>query len=307
MKVVGFGSLEGIFHLVTAKAWVDNCRKLEYYRKRKKQFYMQTWHGGLGIKKIEGDCLNISERYVKAAQNDSNMIDVILSNSDHLSNIFKKSFWYDGPILQNGMPKNDCIVNIDKKRSEQIKEKLSLSLEYKICIYAPTFRNSSDLNLFTIKAKVIKEALEERFNGKWKILVRYHPNTASRIDTKQINHDLMDVTNYSDTQELLMISDCLITDYSSIIFDFIIMKKPAFIFAKDYQEYINQERGVYYKLSELPFSIATTNAELGRIIRTFDDDDYRKNIESFMKKTNCVETGISAKLATKYLIEKINS
>ena len=302
---VRINSLSSYYHLVTAKAWVDNCRKLEYYRKRKKQIYMQTWHGGLGIKKIEGDCISIDERYIQSAKNDSGMIDVILSNSDHLTRIYKNAFWYNGEILQIGMPKNDCLIRDIGEDSVKVKRKLGFREGQRICLYAPTFRDANDEKVFEIDVSGIKKALHNRFSGEWEVIVRYHPNTMSRINTSKINSDALDVSQYEDTQELLIASDCLITDYSSIIFDFMLTKKPAFIFAKDYSDYLTKERGVYFKLNELPFSIADSDKQLEANIAGFSKVEYQTQIGKFMELTNCLETGKASQIAADYLINKM--
>lgn len=109
VRAVGYRTRQSVYELQTAGVWIDNARKT-YGRKRKGQLYIQTWHGGPGVKRIEKDVADeLGEKYVKTAKRDSKMCDVILSNSDFMTNLYKNVFWYDGEILECGTPRNDIL------------------------------------------------------------------------------------------------------------------------------------------------------------------------------------------------------
>ena len=96
------------WHMATAGTWVDDTRKLYYFKKRPEQFYIQTWHGGLGLKKVEKDCESaLSPEYVAYAKIDSQNMDLLLACCRWESESYREAFWYDGPILEKGIPKND--------------------------------------------------------------------------------------------------------------------------------------------------------------------------------------------------------
>ena len=108
---------------------------------------------------------------------------------------------------------------------------------------------------------------------------------------------------YDDVQELLASADCAITDYSSCIFDFVLTRKPGFIYAPDIEKY-NQERGFYYSLYDTPFPVARDNDELVFNIKTFDNNLYLSKVGEFLKEKGCVDDG-SAALRTVNLVEKL--
>lgn len=123
IKLVPVNTFRAIKELATAKIWIDNCRKDSWVRKRTGQFYLQTWHNGISLKKVEGEAEKVlSESYLKSAKNDSKMIDVFLSDSDLATDRIRNSFWYSGKILKFGLPKNDIFfyypdVSFTKKSS----------------------------------------------------------------------------------------------------------------------------------------------------------------------------------------------
>ena len=140
----------------TAKVWVSNIRLPRYIKKRKGQYYIQTWHGGLALKKIEKDAeQSLSKEYVKDAIYDSKRTDIMLTNSDYGVKLYKRAFWYDGLILCNGLPKNDDFIkikNIEKSKPKELKN-------YKIILYAPTFRSTNNVDAYNIDLEGVIEKL----------------------------------------------------------------------------------------------------------------------------------------------------
>ena len=114
------------------------------------------------------------------------------------------------------------------------------------------------------------------------------------------NTYLIDVTKYPDIQELMLIADIGITDYSSWIYDYVLTRKPGFIFAEDIEEY-NTERGFYYKLETTPFAIARNNEELFDCIMNFDLSIYQNKVDKFLSNKGCIEDG----KASYRVVEKI--
>ena len=101
-------TLRFVYHMSTAGIWVDNTRKLYYFKKKKSQTYVQTWHGGPGLKRIERDAgSGLSREYIAYAKKDSEHIDLLLSCCGFCTRCYRNCFWYDGPILEKGIPKND--------------------------------------------------------------------------------------------------------------------------------------------------------------------------------------------------------
>lgn len=291
IRLVQYGSIKGMYELATAKIWIDNCRKYFYTKKRKGQYYIQTWHGGISIKQIEKQAEStLDEQYLNYAKNDSKMVDLMISNSDWCTKMYENDFWYDGEILECGSPRVDILYN----QSEEIKNKIydlyNIDKNKKIMLYAPTFRNSMDLSVYSLDYDRCISALEDKFGGEWIIFIRLHPNISHLASDIHYSKNIIDVTNYSDMQELLSVSNILVTDFSSSIFEFSYIKKPVFIFATDYEEYI-KERGFAINLKDLPFNINKSNDEFINDIYSFNEEEYNINIEEMLKRFGVKESG----------------
>ncbi len=314
IKLVEFLSEESFDELASAKLWIDNTRKFPYWKmgllKKDNQKYIQTWHGSLGLKKIEAAIDNENPDWRKWAKVDSRNIDYILSNSSYDYRMFRNDFWYDGKIVKTGNPRCDYFFSsegIQENVRVKVKEILGIGKEYKICLYVPTFRDDGDVNCFKINPMPLLSSLEKRFGGKWVFLVRMHPYV--NIDKEKIftfNDSVFDASSYPDSSDLLLSADVVITDYSSCIFDFMFTRRPSFIFATDLDKY-NTSRGFYYSITETPFSIAKDNNTLLKNVENFDEKKYVNAIDNFLKKHECIEDGNSSFRAVELVKEIMDS
>lgn len=302
IRKVKYNSIKGIYEMATAKVWIDNCRKLKGESKRRKQYYIQTWHG-LGPKQCERDVESkLSRSYVRGAKRDSKMADVFVSSARFLTELYKRAFWYDGEVLEVGYPRNDIFV---KKESQEMKKKIceyfSIPESKKILIYAPTFRNSHSVDCYNINFKECKATLEKRFGGEWVILFRLHPNMTEKNKLfKFDNVQFIDASNYFDAQELLAGSDALISDYSSILVDFLNTSRPTFIYAPDIRDY-EGERNFYFDLNEMPAAISQNNEELVKNILEFQESEYIHKLNKFNEKMGIVEPGTASEKIAKLI------
>lgn len=288
-------SLVGLYHLATASAWVDNCRKPLWIIKRKKQYYVQTWHGCIALKKIEGDAEDLIDlHYIKAAKRESTYIDLMVSNSRTCSDMYRRAFWYKGEILECGSPRNDILFNYNTKLIERLKTKLYLTEDDIVILYAPTFRNNKSKAAYITNYYEIIHVFEKLTNKQIKLFIRLHPNMKEQSKYIRENKKIINVSSYPDMQELLIISDYIISDYSSTAIEFSMMKKPTFLYMNDYNEYIS-ERGLFFKLSELPYMISFTEKELIEQIEHFNFIRYNDNLNKFFNKLQLKESGTAAK------------
>ncbi len=282
--------------LATARIWIDNCRKLNGEIKRKKQYYIQTWHG-LGPKQCEKDVeTKLSKSYIRGAKRDSSMADLFISPARFLTNLYRRSFWYNGEILEVGYPRNDIFVNEDQQKiRKKIHNYYSIPDSKKILVYAPTFRNSHKINCYDIEFDKCKEALEKKWGNEWVVLFRLHPNMVE--EKKLFKFDdvqFFNASDYFDAQELLAGADALISDYSSIIVDFFCTNRPSFIYAPDIREY-EVERNFYFDLNEMPAPICKNNEELIKNIIEFQESEYSKRVIEFSEKMGVVKPGKASK------------
>jgi CDP-glycerol glycerophosphotransferase len=289
-------SLRYLYELCTSKVLITNFRTTDLFVKRKAQYYIQTWHSSLRLKQIEKDAEdNLPPSYVQMAKKDSEKCDLLLSGCNYSTEIFKRAFWYDGEIFKYGTPRNDSLVhaNIDQRLSTL--SKLNIPETCKIALYAPTFRKDKNLDVYNIDFAKVKEELAKKFGGEWIFLVKLHPHLMSMSNQITANGQVIDVTQYDDTQELLCITDFLISDYSSLVFDYSVTKKTCFLYVPDLEDYIQNERGLYFDLKELPFTRVLSNEELMRKIQSYDEKVYKRELESFLAKIGSYEDGNAAK------------
>lgn len=307
IKLVRFNSLRSIYELSTAKVWIDTTRKGLFTRKRKEQYYIQTWHG-FGPKKMSVNPSKIGQSTVNGLNREAKFMDLVLSNNSYLSYMYRTDFQFVCDILECGFPRNDIFFKESTKVDvASIKERLSIDSEKKIVMYAPTYRigkTALSIEQFEIDYNELFSSLKERFGGDWVFLIRLHPFLRG-LNKFKTQDDYIDVSTYLDMQELLYISDVLITDYSSAMFDFALTNRPCLLYTPDLDDY--SKNGFCIQPDELPFPLATTEAELHAQILAFDDEKYQTNLVASLNKYGFVEKGTASKDVADIILQKIHT
>ena len=240
VRLVKIFSLRYLYELATAKVWVNNSRFDQFVIKRKGQYYIQTWHGGLALKKIEYDAADkMSEYYHKVMKNDNNLMDVMISNSKFCTEVYRRAFRFKGDIKEYGTPRNDFLLQKHDDTITKIRNFFDIKEDNKILLYAPTFRDKYLKNPYDIDFERVKKELEDKTKQKWKIIVKLHPRIENPEDLIKFNDDIINATKYPDVQELIYSCDLLITDYSSTMFESLIANKSVILYANDIENYIN--------------------------------------------------------------------
>ena len=140
-----------------------------FWKKRKGQVYIQTWHSSLRLKKIEKDAIDsLGKDYEKSAFEDSSKIDLLLSGCDFSTEIFRRAFWYDGEIMKSGTPRSDILINAPKYIRKKIFEYYNIPVNNKLVLYAPTFRDNKKADLFGMNFDKLSVALKST-NHEWTI------------------------------------------------------------------------------------------------------------------------------------------
>ena len=308
VKKVKYLSMKYFYHLCTSSVFVTNYRMTDYYKKRKRQLYIQTWHSSLRLKMIEGDTEeSLPVHYIKMAKKDSAQIDALLSGCQFSSDIFKRAFWYSGPIIPTGTPREDLFFSNDINKRKEILKNLGVSDNTHILLYAPTFRKDNSIKCYDIDFKRVITSLSDKLGGEWQVLLRLHPHL--KYYSKQIVESfpqIKDVTSYDDIQELLFISDCVISDYSSLIFDYALTGRPCFLYASDLKHYISTDRALYFDVRELPFPLSRNNEELNEQISAFEEVVYKQDLHRFIQKIGSYETGHACQNVVNYILEKMD-
>lgn len=309
IRQVKYGSFKGFYELSTSKVWISNVRNSDKPIKKKNQVYLQTWHGGIGPKLIEGeDAENLSINYIKKAKKDGQYCDGILSGNRFQSNQFKKNFWLasKAEILEYGLPSNDCYFKCEFKKIsiKKVSKFFEIEKESVIILYAPTFRDDNTTDAYKLDYKKILDTFEEMTRKKCYLIIRLHPNALKYTDFICYDEKIINGSNYPDIQELLNASDYLISDYSSVSYEFAMLKKPVFICALDLEYYcsIRKLQPLFWKS---PFPMAKTEDELYNIIKKFDKDKYCKELDLFFKNYKSFEIGNASYKVVNWILNKM--
>ncbi|MBO5893841.1 MAG: CDP-glycerol glycerophosphotransferase family protein [Alistipes sp.] len=299
---VRFRSLEYYKMINSAEFLVTNARTdpwLIYWNKRSGQKYLMLWHGGAALKQVEQDAeANLSYSYLRKAKRDSEVCDLMISGCRANTELIKRSFWYSGEILETGIPRNDIFFNLGLHQEirERINAKYGIPSGNRIVMYAPTFRRSGTIAPYNINWPEILPYLKKMFGGvDVTVFLRLHPNLIGKVDASTLQNapEVVDMTRYHDMQELLCVSDMLITDYSSSMFDYAMLRRPCLLYATDVEQY---DRGYYYDFEELPFPLARNGEQLRELIANFDEDIYLNRLDDFLENTlGLKEWGTAAK------------
>lgn len=297
-----------------AKFWVTNARLPLYLNKKENQIYIQTWHG-TPLKRLANDMKVVrmpgttTANYKKNFYAETSRWDYLVSPNRYSTNIFKTAFWMDEErTWEIGYPRNDLLVNRsnDQEYINQIKKDLNLPEDKKVIMYAPTWRDDEFVKkgqyLFDLKINL--ENLQKELGENYVILLRMHYLIANALDLNGYEDFAIDVSNYSDISELYLISDALITDYSSVMFDFGILKRPQYFFAYDIEKYDKGLRGFYMDyMNDLPGEIITDEFKLAEELKNIDEhkEKYKEKIEKFYEKFCSLEKGQSSKFIGDYI------
>ena len=291
------------------------CFKLlPHLLKKKNQKYYTTWHG-TPLKRMgrDVDGSNIID------YNDCANTTMILGNQfafDIMSNIM---FGKVKAVLI-GTPRNDILFKCEKKVVD-LRKKIGLPLDKKIIMFAPTFRSDdgeckgrnvlrSGVNqLKEIDFTALFETLCEKFSGEWAIVCRFHYFVEKMVDWESLQREypnqIINGNLNDDMAEYLACTDVLLTDASSSMFDFMLTKKPCFLFFPDLKRYRNIERGFYTPIESLPFSTAETFGKLIENIKGFDEKSYTENVEKLICEFGYVDDANSSERIAKYILNEL--
>ena len=304
--VVKAYSWKAIYHQATAKIWIYNSRQRAWIRKRRGQYYIQTWHGTLPLKRIEKDCMDsLPQSYIEAARHDSQMADLFLSSCAWCTDNYRQAFWYDGEIAEFGLPRTDALFGDKDQAKSEICRRFGVKEDARFIVYAPTFRGENQCGAYDVDWQQVLDAARLRWPGEWKVIVKLHPN----IDRQQVTslcdgRTVLDGSDTEDLNKLILGSDILITDYSSCMFDGMMAKKLVMLYAPDHEIY-ESERGFYFKLDELPFLMVENSEALSECIQNYTEASYENKVADFMNRIRFFDDGHATEHITKLIEEKL--
>lgn len=291
--------------VLTARVYITNTVHFLYEHKREGQFFINTWHGYGPFKLAEGDVNKDAasrERYTKS----NGASDLFITASSFYTNIYRRSFYYQGEVLECGAPRNDVFFHANDF-GRKIRKKYGIPQEKGIVLYAPTFRSISGdtFEKYNLDWEHILESFRKRFGKEYVVVYKLHHYMHKLVSEKGLYEGAVEATFYPDIQELLAASDIVITDYSSLMWDFSLQRRPVFLYQSDADEYTN-DRGFYAPVSEWPYPKAHSREELAEQILHFDEDRYIAKLNAFLEKYGSCDDGHASERVVKRILEVID-
>ena len=300
------------YYLAKSGFWVNNQNFPTYIKKRKGITYLQTWHG-TPLKKMLFDIDNIhgrSDDYLERVHGATRQWDYLVSPSPYATQAFTSAFKYSGDVLEVGYPRNDLFYqNHRQELANQVKKRLVIPEDKKVILYAPTFRDNetNGKNKFVFDIKMDLHKMKEHLGHEYIVLLRMHVVINNKLSIPdELNSFVYNVSKYPEIQELSLISDILITDYSSVMFDFANTKRPILFFTYDLDEYKNNIRGFYMDFEEeAPGPFVFNTEEIIQSIHNIEKikSNYRDKYQAFQQKYCSLEDGKSSKRIVDQLFE----
>ena len=288
INVVGDRGLRFAYLALTSRVVITNTYYKPFLPRRRKQFYLRTWHGGGAYKRVNYPG-GLTGYYIRMQQQGADLY--LSSSSEFTKGTLREAFGYKGEVLEAGMPRNDIFFDAEKadKVAGRLRGELDIPADTKLALYAPTYRDKGTPP--EIDENAVLSALRERFGGEWKLLYRGH-HVYDRAECEK-----------QDMQELLCLADVLLTDYSSSMWDMSLSGKPVFLFAPDISRY-KAERDFFMDIRSWPFPLAESITELCENIKGFDKAKYAADVKKHHEALGSCETGKAADKAAERVIRE---
>lgn len=312
IKYVRRLSFKWIILMARSKYWVVNSRMPLWIKKPEETVYVQTWHGtplkklGIDIDEVQMPGTN-TEKYKRNFVYEANKWDFLVSPNSYSTDIFKQAFQFNKEIIESGYPRNDYLLNENNLQEiNRIKAILGVPLEKKVILYAPTWRDNQfySKGKYKFDLKLDLDLLKKELGQDYVIILRMHYLVAENIDLSSYNEFVFDLSKHEDIRELYLISDVLITDYSSVFFDYANLKRPIIFYVYDLEDYRDNLRGFYFDFeNEAPGPLLKNTEQIMATIKEIEENGFHPNhtTENFYDQFCYLEDGNS----TKRVIEKM--
>ncbi|MFD7991838.1 bifunctional glycosyltransferase/CDP-glycerol:glycerophosphate glycerophosphotransferase [Streptomyces mexicanus] len=273
--------------LASSRYIVTNGHLPDWIERRPGQVIVQTWHGTM-LKKIghDIDTLHFDRRYQEKLALEAKQWSMVVSSNRFSTPILKRAFSYDGEILEAGYPRNDYLYSPERDAiAARVKEKLGLPAGKKVVLYAPTWRDDQahSRGQFLFDLRIDLEDAQRRLGEDHVLLIRRHSNVVDLVPGAG-NGFVWDVSEYPDIADLYLAADMMITDYSSVMFDYAHLKRPMLFFTYDLEHYRDTLRGFYFDFEQdSPGPLIFTSKELVDAIRDIDQvsAEYKERFARF--------------------------
>lgn len=308
-------SLKWLFFTPRSQFWVFNARMPHWLKKNKGTTYIQTWHG-TPLKKLGLDIETVSmpgtdnSVYKREFIFESSRWDYLIAPNEYSKKIFKRAFGFKNKFLDTGYPRNDILVQKknDDNYKRQLKKRILGKEDGRVILYAPTWRDDYFVSKGNYKFYMPfdLEQIVSILNPSDVFIIRPHYLVGDTIDVTGFERNVK-VCLEEDINELYLISDMMITDYSSVMFDYAILERPMMFYPYDIEHYQEELRGFYFDYNEVPGPIVYTSNDLYVAITEFfikkKFNIYTNSLKKFACQFSYLEKGTSSKEIAK-IIEK---
>ncbi|GHF73440.1 hypothetical protein GCM10010218_63280 [Streptomyces mashuensis] len=301
VELVRRGSWAYIHAITRARYWVDSHGFPAQFAKRPGTRYLQTWHGQ-AFKHMGFDTPELRLAGPGRRRLHREMVarwDALVSPSEEFERTFVRANEYTGELLRTGLPRNDVLVRwnepAQRDRATATRERLQIAAGRKVLLYAPTFRDGARDSGASIRVDLT--ALVAALGEEWTVVVRPHYYERFTV-ARELGHAVRDGRDFTDLNDLLLVSDALLTDYSSVMFDYANLGRPILLFTDDYDDYRSVARGTYYDLPGIaPGPMLSTTGELVAALRDLRavQDQWAGPYARFQARFNSHETGWASK------------
>src|SRR5574337_1135211 len=275
-KVIKRQSLAYFYYLSKAKYWVFNNKMPDYYIKRADQVYLQTW-----------------QEMVSAYDKDSQLWDYLISPNQFSTAVFCSAFKVNREkIIETGYPRNDILTTVSTEKIQGVKEKFNIPSNKQVILYAPTWRdNAFNLQGYTFELNLDFTKWHKILGDDYVIIFKPHYLIAQHfVVPNGLSEFVLTMPATADINELYIISDQLITDYSSVFFDYAILNRPIYFYMFDFETYRDDLRGFYLQVPKaLPNDICYTQDQL---LTAISSGQFNfKRLAAFNEKFNHLQDG----------------
>ncbi len=300
-------TLQGIAYALTSRIVITNGGYLTWFPFRRGQLCVNTWHGGGAYKRLENDMTGANRATRKRMEYSARHTTAFISTCEAFSRlVIRDGFLYKGEILPIGMPRNDIFFSpACEERSRSVREELGLPASCRLALYAPTFRPAGTIKE-ALPAEALLDCLIKQTGEDWHLLYRAHIQAEDAADPAGRDPRILDVTSYPETQSLLCAADLLITDYSSILWDYALTDRPVLLFTPDLEDY-TEKRGFYYDIREWGFPLCRNSSELLTVLKETLAGAHRDASARHRALLGSYETGHACEELLRYLRQASSS
>lgn len=308
-------SLKWFWMMARASYWITNVRLPQWMIKPQHTVYIQTWHG-TPLKRLALDMEEVHlpgtdpMKYKSEFVAESSRWDYLISPNRYSSTIFSRAFAFRGTIVETGYPRNDYLYQANNQESiNKLKKRCGLPNDRKVILYAPTWRDDRfySKGRYKFDLHLDLDRMRTALGEKYVVLLRLHYLVADQLDLSDFEGFAYDVSKFEDIRGLYLISDLLITDYSSVFFDYANLRRPMIFFAYDIDMYRDHLRGFYFDFEKrAPGPIVRTTEGVIQAIQEAERTHFKvpENFESFYQVFCSLENGRASEAVVKQIFNR---